>query len=136
MTTLARLSFQVSLERRDSVESLYEGQLAPILERHGLVATTAPGRPAATETNPHGYWICSRLFAVDSPELIPGYDQALREDPAWQQAVRLPIHTYRLDVYQTPAGPGKTVPSGPGQASSAGPGTPVEVGSGFRLVMF
>ena len=137
MTTLARLSFGVPADQLGPFATAYERQLAPILRHHGLVAITDPGRATADG-------IFTRLFAVETPAAVADHDQALKLDPAWQQTLQQlgpaffgPEHkaplTYRLDLYQTPAGPGKRVQAGSGQTVEAGPGRSVTVGPGFRL---
>ena len=60
MTTLARLSLWVPAAQLDAFEAVFERQLAPILQRHGLVESSERAR-ATVDT------VFSRLFAFDKP---------------------------------------------------------------------
>ena len=117
MTTLARLSFQLPADTRDSFEEVFEHQLAPILKHHGLVAAAEVGRPSADN-------VFSRLFAVESPAAVPTLGAALKRDAVWQQLKRLAatldllpfangLH-WHWGLYQALAGPGKTALVGSG----------------------
>ncbi|MCC7262542.1 MAG: PAS domain S-box protein, partial [Candidatus Latescibacteria bacterium] len=138
--TLARLSFWVPSARLSEFELTYETRLAPILKRHGLVASSARGRPAVES-------VFSRLFALSSPAAVAEKRAALQEDPGYQQVVyelrrafsadpqwqeiqqRLASPTAeneylagRFDLYSAPAGPGKQTKAGPGKRQAAGRG--------------
>ena len=111
---LARLSFWVPPERMAEFETLYEGEIAPILERHGLAPASGQGRAA-----PEGAF--SRLFAFSSLSEIAPVRQALMDDPAMGRLQRRLNRTFgrgtgRIDfrMYSAPAGPGMIVPAGPG----------------------
>jgi DNA-binding NtrC family response regulator/ligand-binding sensor domain-containing protein len=114
MPTLARLSFFLPPAQLDDFAALYDHQLLPLLQPHGLDA----GLP---DTRPHVAGVFNRLFAVESPTALIRIQQVLRHDPAWKEAlnalgerlgVALRCH---LGVYATPAGPGKVAEAGPGR---------------------
>ena len=118
MTTVARLSVWVPPERMDEFEEAYKRQLAPILQRHGLVEFSERGRTTVDT-------VFSRLFAFDQPRLIAAAEQALEQDSAWQELLQGlgarfgttgedGILRHSLRVYAAPAGPGKTVEAGAG----------------------
>ena len=116
--TLARLSFWVSSERMAAFGTVYEGQLSPILENHGLEGFPQSGRAPAEG-------VFSRLFEVETPVAVTVKERALRQDLAWQEALQrlgeeFPgaasedrMHYY-WGPYAVPAGPGRTVAAGPG----------------------
>jgi ligand-binding sensor domain-containing protein len=135
-STLARLSFWVPAVRMAEFETIYETRIAPILKKHGLVESAERGRPAAEG-------MFSRLFAVESPAAVVARRAALEADPAWQELGKTfaadpqrqeigerlargfaerEYLTGRLDLYSTPAGPGKQVMAGPGKQRAAGRG--------------
>ena len=116
--TLARLSFWVSPERMAAFETSYRQQALPVLERHGLVESSATGR--ATPDS-----VFSRLFALSTPSDVLQKRDALNADSAWKAVLQTlgktvdpgdptsPVR-YSFELYTTPAGPGRTVPAGPG----------------------
>ena len=118
LPTLARLCFEVPPERRRAFEAVYEERMAPLLQRHGLVASTAAARPAADSA-------FTRLFALPTPAEVIWKRVALETDPAWWIALRAlgtaagitdPDSLAHGDfhLYAAPVGPGKIVQSGPG----------------------
>ncbi|MBI2501773.1 MAG: hypothetical protein HYW07_00875 [Candidatus Latescibacteria bacterium] len=118
MTPLARLSFWVPVERLGDFEAEYRKKLLPLLEKHGL-------EESAERSWPTVEGVFSRLFAVEGPAQIALKREALRRDPAWQQALSkaaaflgttsldLPLQ-YRFGPYRFPSGPGRTAEVGPG----------------------
>ncbi len=108
--TLARLSFRVSPERMAEFEAAYKDKLAPILKRHGLVASTDPGRATVED-------VFCRLFEVKAPPEVNEKWDALQGDPAWQEA--LPDLGMQggpaFGIYAAPAGPGVRTPAGRGR---------------------
>ena len=81
MPTLARLSFWVSPERTDVFEAAYKKKLVPILTKHDLVESSERGRSTAEG-------MFSRLIEVETPSEMAVKERALRNDPAWQEALR------------------------------------------------
>ena len=139
MTTLVRLSFVICDDQLAPFETIYECQLLPLLQRRGLTMVPDAGRPLATQKNLLNFWSFSQLFAVEHPAALVDLDQALKQDPAWQQALQklAPFFgpegwsPYQLGTYCTLAGPGKTIKAGPGQTAKAGSATRVKVDTGF-----
>ena len=117
-STLARLCFWVPEERLDDFAAAYEKRVAPLLEKRGLAASSAPGR--ATVEGVFG-----RLFACESPAAFVSAREALWCDPAWEDllrhlgsdfqtadaAVRLRC---RFAVYECSAGAGQWTAAGAG----------------------
>lgn len=60
MLTLARLSFFLPPAQLDDFATLYDRQLLPLLQPHGLDAGFSDDRPYVAG-------VFSRLFAVESP---------------------------------------------------------------------
>jgi DNA-binding NtrC family response regulator/ligand-binding sensor domain-containing protein len=118
MTTLARLSFWVPVERLDDFESAYRKKLIPLLGKHGLEESAEAGRPTVEG-------VFSRLFELERPAEVARKTQVLQGDPAWQTLLRelgttfetgsdAPIIRYRFGLYSTPAGKGRAVEVGQG----------------------
>ncbi len=80
VSTLARLSFWVPAERLDDFEEVYERQLVPLLEEHGLVSSVPDERPAVEG-------IFRRLFEVEHATGIVAKRRTLAKDAAWQAAL-------------------------------------------------
>jgi len=115
MPTLARLSFFIPPEHLADFTELYDHQLTPLLQPHGLESGFSD------EQRPSVAGVFSRLFAVESPAALIRTQQALRHDPAWQQGVQglearlgVPVRPY-LGIYSTPAGEGQVKEAGPGR---------------------
>ncbi|MBI4311984.1 MAG: hypothetical protein HY681_09400, partial [Chloroflexi bacterium] len=112
--TLARLSFFVPPAQLDDFATLYDRQLLPLLQPHGLDAGFSDDRPYVAG-------VFSRLFVVESPSALIRIQQVLRHDPAWKEALktlgeRLGVEVrYHLGIYSTPAGEGQVVDAGPGR---------------------
>ena len=116
--TLARLSFWVPPERKVEFKAVYDEQVVPLLKQHGLVESSQRGRATVDS-------VFSRLFAVETPAAIAAQEQALEDDPAWQNVLRNLRTTFetagaddamrhRFGLYTAPAGAVKTVLAGPG----------------------
>ena len=129
--TLARLSFWVPPERTAEFETVYEEEIVPLLEQHGLVESSQRGRTTVDS-------VFSRLFALETPAAVTAKEQALQNDPAWRDALqRLGANfetagegirhehavdmgveegaiRYHFGLYLTPAGAGRAVLAGPG----------------------
>ena len=60
MNTLARLSFTVHVDKKAALETAYETRLAPILKKHGMVASSEQ-----MESTIEG--VFSRVFEVETP---------------------------------------------------------------------
>ena len=123
MSTIARLSFWVAADRIAEFVAVYDREVVPLLEQHGLVHAASGKRTTIAG-------ICSWLFEVETPIAVGVIEQALQQDPVWQQKMRLLGDTFgrsesgqsiRYDwgIYSTPAGLGKTVAAGPGSQSGA-----------------
>ncbi|MFT5367606.1 MAG: hypothetical protein ACI8V2_002567 [Candidatus Latescibacterota bacterium] len=74
-STLARLSFWVPSERIMEFEAAYEQHVVPILNRHGLVASSQGG-PTAVDS------VFVRVFAFKTIAEFTKADTALRSDLA------------------------------------------------------
>ena len=72
--TLARLSFWAPPERMAEFERAYRKQVVPILERHGLVASSERGRATVDS-------VFARLFKLKMPSQVKEKGEVLREDP-------------------------------------------------------
>ena len=118
-TPLARLCFRLPPDRIPEFETVYETQLVPLLEGHGLVASTESGRTTLED-------VFSRLFELETPSGIIQVQEALQDDSAWQEALRnlgrafgtadedgLIQHSFKL--YAAPAGSGKQAPEARGR---------------------
>ena len=117
---LARLSFGIPSERMEEFASVYERQFVPILEKYGLVQAAERDRAQAEN-------IFSRLLELERPDAIIAANEALRQDPTWRAQLQKvardfaptaqdSLVPYTLQIYRTPAGPGRRT----------------EVGAGFR----
>ena len=125
--TLARMSFWVPPERMGEFEAIYREKLAPILKRHGLVASS--GREQATVDS-----VFARLVKVGSAAEAADRNETLQNDPAWKEALRElgaefgtvgrdSLIRNRFGIYSVTAGPGRAVPAGFGKVAQAGCGT-------------
>ena len=81
MTTLARLSFWLPVDRLADFEVAYRKEIAPLVKKHGLKSPSLCERPPIAG-------VFSRLFAVESPLAITPQESALQHDPAWQQLMQ------------------------------------------------
>ena len=117
-STLARLSFWVPPGRTAEFETMYDKELVPLLEQHGLVESSQRGRATVDS-------VFSRLFALETPAAVTAKEQALENDPVWQEALQRlgagfatagedDAIRYDFGLYLTPAGAGKSVLAGPG----------------------
>ena len=130
-STLARLYFWVPPERMAEFETVYEEEIMPLLKQHGLVESSQRGRTTVDS-------VFSRLFALETPIAVTAKEQALQNDPGWQDALQrlgASFETtgegirhehgaymgaekdaigHHFGIYLTPAGVGKTVVAGPG----------------------
>ncbi|MBT4500639.1 MAG: SpoIIE family protein phosphatase [Gemmatimonadetes bacterium] len=134
--TLVRLSINwLPTDKLDALEAMYDRQLEPIFARHGLASMEKWSRQDSA------FSIFCSHFAVESPAVAIAQMRAVREDPAWEEAIQrlgAAIYgkpdralEYRLHIHHTPAGAGKSVRAGAGKSVEAGRGTTVEIGSGF-----
>jgi len=115
--TLARLSFWMPPEKKEAFARIYAEKLVPLLKAHSLHPSATSGRATVDS-------VFSRLFELTSATAILRTDRQLRDDPAWQQALRElagPFHFpadsarwYRFYHYSGPAGPGKETIAGAG----------------------
>jgi len=110
--TLARLSFWVSPERMEAFETAYEERIVPVLGKHGLAEADADD-PAKVDG------VFSWIFSLESPGQIDGKRKALFGDPAWGEALESlgidPLPRFSLQIYRTPAGPGRARVAGRGR---------------------
>ena len=113
MPTLARLSFFLPPAQRDDFAALYDRQLQPLLQPHGLESGLSDDRPYVAG-------VFSRLFVVEDPSALVRTQQALRLDPVWQRAFKAlegrlgaPLR-YHLGIYSAPATEGKAVDASSG----------------------
>ena len=121
MKTLARLSFQVSAGEMAEFEAAYEKELAPLLRRHGLEATSTEGGAAVAGR-------FGRIFELDAPAACHAVRRAILRDPAVKQVV------VRLEAMCEPGGdPGDSIFWGLGlHRAPAGAGRSVRAGDGIR----
>ena len=117
-STLARLYFWVPPERMAEFETVYEEEIVPLLQQHGLVESSQRGRATVDS-------VFSRLFALETPAAVTVKEQALQNDPVWQAALqrlgagfetagKVDAIRYHFGLYLTPAGAGRAVLAGPG----------------------
>jgi streptogramin lyase len=110
LSTLVRLSFWLPDPPQPRFADAFEHHLRPVLETHGLTDPTPSLRPAQEG-------VFSRLFGIETPLAIQIKQQALEDDPAWHQALDLVFpnpSSWRLELYETNAGPGQRTPCGTG----------------------
>ena len=111
--TLVRLSFRVPPDRMAEFEAAYEKRVAPVLKRHGLVASARTGRAVVDS-------VFYRLFEGPSLLDFEGKQQALRTDPAYMEALRElgqrfgtaggdGLIRHLFTPYSAPVGPGTRV---------------------------
>ena len=117
-TALARLSFWVAPERMADFEQLYEEQIVPLLDTHGLV----PSEYASRATVDSAF---SRLFEFDGSVAIRAAQTALAADTL--------LSTLRRDLGEYGAAGADSVRSTLNHYDLvAGPGTIVRAGAGSR----
>ena len=115
--TLARLVFWVPPERLEEFGAAYTEQIAPVLKKHGLAASSARGRTTVDS-------VFSRLFPFETPTAFASRKDILWRDQAWQDLLQRlgadirsesdsPIRC-QFVLYQCPVGKGRRVPAGPG----------------------
>ena len=133
MPTLARLSFFLPPAQLDEFSALFDRQLAPLLQPHGLEAGLGDGRPLVAG-------VFSRLFEVERPADLIRLQQALRLDPAWQAALKdleaqLGVSVrHELRIYSTPATEGKVADAGSGRRQGPWQSLSVADGLGSPLI--
>ena len=116
--TLARLSFWVPTERVEEFADAYVEQVAPLLEKRGLTASSATGRTTVDS-------VFSRLFSFSSPGAFLADRDALWDDPAWDALLSSLGRDFRtaasrdsirceFAIYQCPVGTGRSRLAGAG----------------------
>jgi len=115
--TLARLSFWTPPERMEEFGAAYAEQIAPLLKKHGLVASSEEGRTTVDS-------VFSRLFAFETPTLFASQKEILWRDSAWHDLRQRLGENFRTEpdslircefvLYQCPAGTGQSTPAGAG----------------------
>lgn len=114
--TLARLSFWVAPDQRETLVAFCSDQIVPFLATRDLkLATRTFESPADS--------IYSLLFDAATPDSFDAINKRLLADPAWQEqlhnleikiGVAADSLRYRLSLFEATAGQGKTVTAGPG----------------------
>ncbi len=109
--TLARLSFWVPGEAT-RFEVDYRARVLPILQRHGLRASSRTAR--ATPDS-----VFSRLFEFETPSELRRVWDILRQDAGWLKVMRRlatdrivnedGLIRHRFEIYTTPVGQGRIV---------------------------
>jgi hypothetical protein len=133
MPALARLSFLLPPAQLDDFAALYDRQLLPLLQPHGLDSGFSDDRPYVAG-------VFSRLFAVESPAALLRTQQTLRLDPACGQALkgigeRLGAAVrHEPCLYSTSEPGGKVVRAGNGQRQGPWHSFSVADGLGSPLV--
>ena len=123
---LARLSFWLPPDRMAEFEGVYGQKLAPILMRHGLVASSTRGRVTPDS-------VFNRLFELESTIELEKKQASLSADSTWTSMLVELGAVYgargpddligtELSVYTVPGVTGKTVVAGPGIVTRAGTG--------------
>ena len=116
--TLARLAFWLPPEKMAEFEVVYSREITPILERHGLQASSLEGRATVDS-------VFSRLFEVETPSAVAEKNEALKKDKDWGRLLQRLGEAYgaigvqgairhRFDLYKTLAGQGLSQPVGEG----------------------
>ena len=116
--TLARLAFWVPPERMEEFGAAYAEQVAPVLKKHGLAASSEWGRATVDS-------VFSRLFEMRNPAQVAEVGEQLALDEKWREAVRnLGASFNSADttsnlrtgwkIYSTPMENNRKVPTGPG----------------------
>ena len=121
---LARLSFRgLPPERMGEFAAAYEQHLVPVLNRHGLVASSEVGRSMVDS-------VFSQAFEFKTVAEFSEVRRALASDSAVEQVLQIldaAVGTSDLVLYfaihRSPSGPGTRVPSGSGKIVPAGSGT-------------
>ncbi|NKB66934.1 MAG: response regulator [Candidatus Latescibacteria bacterium] len=124
--TLARLVFWVDAEAMTDFAAVYQQDILPLLQQHGLQPAIETGRPTREGT-------FSRLFRFDSPAAWQAAADSLDHDPQLQALERRlgdqfgtdqPDGRLRINffLYRAPAGAGTVHPKGPGTVVTAGKG--------------
>ena len=129
-STLGRFAFWVPPERMAEFEVAYQEKLVPILNRHGLMASSGQGR--ATPDS-----VFTRLFEFDTPSQVFDAQEMLEQDPAWRETLgslgetfgtsgqfSVPEEGGRFFHYTSPSGPGQQVAAGSGQRHWSNYGVP------------
>ena len=123
---LARLSFWVPPERHAEFEVVYEAEIRPWMEAHGLQAYPGPGRPTLEG-------VFSRLYVFPNADLIDSTRQALRGNRELLEALRRYGKTFdskedggllkaAFRTYRAPLTELRTVAAGEGTTRALGPG--------------
>ena len=136
MPTTARLIYWVYPHQREAFEATHAELVTPILERHGLRASTAAASLCATPE--HKGWTFTQAFQVDSPAELTRLRAALFADSEWQQLVspadesEPPFHGCDLRAQRVTGVTGRRATATPGHTVPAGPGTSVRPGVGHQ----
>ena len=115
--TLARLSFWLPPEQMEYFAAAYQEWLVPVLQEH-LRASAQKGRTTVDSA-------FSRLFELENPAEIAAVQRTLRQNEAWQQALRKVASElgtvaadtsirYTLNIYSAPAATGRIADVGAG----------------------
>lgn len=115
--TLARLEFWIPPDRVTAFSEVYEKQVAPLLHRHGLVASDIQSRTTIDS-------VYSRIFVWDTVDQFKADWAALQRDSTWVQTMRhlgsarspqdITINRHAFHLYTWPAIVDSTVITGPG----------------------
>jgi signal transduction histidine kinase/ligand-binding sensor domain-containing protein len=118
--TLIRLSLWGPPESHDSIATVYETTLEPILVRHDFEPSMRLSRPTVDS-------VYARLLEIPSPAAFAALKSSVQRDSLWRSALRLDADTtgaaavrtakHRFDFYRSPAGPGRSVKARPGVRS-------------------
>ena len=112
---LVRIAFPLAPELHQALESRLREQGLPLLAQHGFTAVAETGRPTVDD-------VFATLFTFDRVAELTERREALRSDESWRQLLQDwgghfgragsdGMMEYRLELYSTPAGPGKTQPT-------------------------
>ena len=106
--TLARLSFWIQPDQKQTFESVYNAKIAPMLQKNGFKPAGKPNRIQPDD-------VFSQLFAFNTIKDIQNEQSFFDNNAEWQKTLQsLPkpfrASRYRWGLYTTPAGAGVQEP--------------------------
>jgi hypothetical protein len=116
--TLVRLTFWIASDALEEWTAVYQKDILNLLEQHQFTPSKAAARPLIEG-------VFSRPFAFEDAATALECQYALESYPSWERLIQRLSQRfgkpengigcrYRLGIYQTPAGPGRTLEAGLG----------------------